>query len=715
MDSAEFPAAELAFVRAVLDALPDHIYVKDLQGRYLLVNEAGLRERNLAGLADIAGKTAYELVPREVAERMSAEDRAVVESGNPLVNREAKTAFGGDPGEQARWHITTKTPMRDALGRVIGVIGVNRDITERRRTELALRESEQTFRAIFDQAAVGITVTSLDSRYLRANDRFCDLVGYPRQELLSMGWREVNPPETLDDALDYRRRLLADEVEGHDLREKELLRKDGTRIWLALATSLVRGADGEPKYFVSVVQDISEARRAAAALRESEERFRQLAHYDLLTSLPNRALFYDRLKQSLAQAARNRWNVGVMLIDLDRFKQVNDTWGHAAGDMLLYQASARLSGAVRSGDTVARLGGDEFAVVLNNLLAPQDAGVVAKKMIARFDDPFSIDGKELSASVSIGIAVYPGDSDEEETLLKHADEAMYRAKAAGRGCHRFYRPETNARAAEILGTERELRHALERGEFVLHYQPKVSVATGELRGAEALLRWTHPQRGLVGPAQFTPLLEESGLAASVGIWVLEEVCAQVGRWRQDGLPVVPVSANLFPRHFIRRDLGSIISRVLGACRIEADLLEVEITEAPLMANGDEALRALQELKSLGVRCSIDDFGTGHSSLGHIRRFPIDGLKIDRSFVGELPGSRDAAAVVRAVISLAHSFGLQVIAEGVENEAQLAFLAAQGCDQAQGYRFARPMPAPEFARALAAGRATPAAGSRGSRP
>jgi diguanylate cyclase (GGDEF)-like protein len=402
-----------------------------------------------------------------------------------------------------------------------------------------------------------------------------------------------------------------------------------------------------------------------------------------------------------------------MLIDLDRFKQVNDSWGHAAGDMLLYQASARLSGAVRSGDTVARLGGDEFAVVLSNINAPQDAGVVAKKMIARFEEPFVIDGRQLSTGVSIGVALYPEDSEDQETLLKYADGAMYRAKAEGRGCYRFHKSETNARAAEILGTERELRRALERGEFVLHYQPKASVAAAGLTGAEALLRWMHPERGLVAPAQFMPLLEESGLAADVGSWVLDALCAQLARWRHDGLPVVPVSANLFPRHFVRRDLGSIISRVLGAHRIDARLLEVEITEAPLMANGNEALRALQELRSLGVGCFIDDFGTGHSSLGHLRRFPISGLKLDRSFVGGLPGSRDAAAVARGVISLAHSFGLQVVAVGVENEAQLAFLAAHGCDQAQGYRFAPPMPAPQFARALAA--ATPYAESPGSRP
>lgn len=434
----DLPRGELEFVRAVLDALPDHIYVKDLQGRYLLVNAAGLRERNLARLEEIVGETVYDILPRPLAKRMSAEDRAVIESGEPLVNREAVTSFAGAAGGTPRWHITTKTPMRDALGNVIGVLGVNRDITDRKRAEMALRGSEETFRAVFDQAAVGITLVSLDLRYLRVNDRFCQIIGYAREELLSMSLRDVNPPETLDEAVAYRHRLLAAQAEGHELREKELLRKDGTRVWLALATSLVRGENGEPRYFVSVVQDVSETKRALAALRESEERFRQLAHYDLLTDLPNRALFHDRLKQTLAQAQRHRWMIGVMFIDVDRFKEVNDTYGHAAGDALLREVSVRLSRAVRSGDTVARLGGDEFAVVLSGLAAAQDAGIVAQKIIACMQDPFRIEGNEVFAGASIGVALYPQDSVDQDALIKNADAAMYQAKAAGRNCYRWF-------------------------------------------------------------------------------------------------------------------------------------------------------------------------------------------------------------------------------------------------------------------------------------
>ncbi|HET8608317.1 MAG TPA: diguanylate cyclase [Burkholderiales bacterium] len=431
---------QMALARAVLDALSDHIYVKDLQGRYLLVNEAGLRERNLARLEDIVGKSAHDMLPRDVADRMSAEDRSVIESGRPLVNREATTRFVGAANDDAqRWHITTKIPMRDARGNIIGVLGINRDISDRKRAELALRESEETFRAIFDQAAVGITVVSPELRFLRVNEKYCAMLGYTPAELQSMKVPDLVTPEERQRAIDYRRQLLASTASGHELRERELVRKDGSKIWVGLATSLVRTEDGVPRYFLSVVQDISEEKRAAAALRKSEERFRHLAHHDLLTGLPNRALFQDRLQQALAHAARNRWMVGVMLLDLDRFKQVNDTLGHAVGDQLLNRVAARLSGSVRSGDTVARVGGDEFAVILSNLAAPQDAGIVAQKIIARFAEPFRVDDSEVATGISIGIALYPGNSTDWHALFRNADAAMYAAKGAGRSCYRFYR------------------------------------------------------------------------------------------------------------------------------------------------------------------------------------------------------------------------------------------------------------------------------------
>lgn len=432
------PRGRIALARAVLDALPDHIYVKDLQGRYVLINQAGLQQRNVARLDDVVGKTAHDMMPRGVADRMTVEDRSVMETGEVLVNREEVTRFPGVAGDmERRWHITTKLPMRDALGRVVGVLGINRDITDRKRAELALRESEETFRAVFDQAAVGITVVSPDLRFLRVNDKYCAMLGYTRSELQAMVLTDLVPPEDREGTVHYRRQLLAGGAPGQDVRERELVRKDGTRIWVSLATSLVRDADAEPRYFVSVVQDISEARRTATALQESEERFRHLAYFDSLTELPNRALFQDRLRMTLAQAARSKSAFALMVIDVDRFKQVNDTLGHAVGDELLAQIAARLRAAVRSGDTVARLGGDEFAVILATIAKPGDAGTVAQKILDRFGDPVRLEAGEIPVGLSVGIALYPRDGTDARILLKHADTAMYRAKAAGRGCFRF--------------------------------------------------------------------------------------------------------------------------------------------------------------------------------------------------------------------------------------------------------------------------------------
>lgn len=573
------PVAQLAFLRVVLDSLPDHVYVKDRAGRYLLVNEAGLRQRKLASLDQIVGKTVYDLVPREAADRMSAEDEAIMQSGEPLVNREAATAFAGAPTDPAgeRWHLTSKIPLRDAAGRIVGIIGINRDISARKRAELALRESE--------------------------------------------------------------------------------------------------------------------------------ERFRHLAHYDGLTSLPNRALFYDRLKQAIAQAARQGWILGVMLVDLDHFKEVNDSLGHAAGDLLLNQVAARLSSAVRSGDTVARLGGDEFAVILGHLTAPADAGIVAQKILALLAEPFALESRSAAAGASIGIALYPADGADQDALVKGADAAMYRAKSAGRNGYRFQGSAMNARAAELAGVEGDLRRALARGELVLHYQPQIALATGELAGAEALLRWMHPQRGLLAPAAFLPLVEEGGLMAELGAWILEQACTALRSWRAGGLAPLPIAVNLFPRQIVRRDLASIVNRLLGASGAEPRLLRIEITEAALLRDAESALRTLAELQALGVSCSLDDFGSGHSSLAVLRRLPLHALKIGRSFVGGLPDDADARAISRAAIALAHCLGLQAIAVGVESEAQLAFLREQRCDLAQGYHFARAMPAGDLQLRLTAARRT----------
>ena len=477
----------------------------------------------------------------------------------------------------------------------------------------------------------------------------------------------------------------AGSAQGHYDEVFRILRPDGSIRWVHDRAFPVHNAEGRVYRITGIAEDITERKHA-------EEQLMKLAHYDVLTSLPNRVLFYDRLKQAIAHAKRNHWVVGVMFIDVDRFKNVNDTMGHAVGDRLLQQVSERLKGTVRSGDTVGRLGGDEFAVVLSNLGSAQDANLVAQKMMACFAEPFRLEGTDVYVTASIGITLYPDDSTEQDILIRNADAAMYKAKEIGRDSYQFYTPEMNTRALESLGMESSLRRALDRGEYLLHYQPKVGIVNGEITGLEALIRWRHPDRGLVSPGEFMPVLEETGLIVQVGQWVLNAVCRQIKEWESTGVQPVPVAVNLSARQFTSKDLGNTIKRILEEHQLDPALIELEITESSLMVNTEEAVRTLEYLSSLGVSISIDDFGTGYSSLSYLKRFPLDSLKIDRSFIRDVTTDGDDATITRAVISMAHSLGLKVIAEGVETERQLAFLTEYGCDQIQGYFFSRPLPA-----------------------
>ncbi|MGZ9014459.1 MAG: EAL domain-containing protein, partial [Burkholderiales bacterium] len=432
--------------------------------------------------------------------------------------------------------------------------------------------------------------------------------------------------------------------------------------------------------------------------RDATERLARLAHFDPLTSLPNRALFQERLAHGIAHAGRNGWTLGVMFIDLDRFKSINDTLGHTAGDVLLRQVGTRLTDCVRGEDTVSRLSGDEFAVVLANLGNAQDAGVVASKVLKRLKMPFDAEGSPVVLSASIGVTLFPADGDNADVLMRNADVAMYNAKSRGRDNFQFYTAEMNERAVAKVQLESRLRGALERNEFMLHYQPKVAIESGQICGFEALLRWQPRGEALVAPCDFIPLLEETGLIAPVGEWVVSAACAQIAAWRGSGLKPEPIAINLSARQL--RDAGfcDAISRMLARYKVEARLIEVEITESSLMDNPAEAERALGLLKAIGVSLAIDDFGTGYSSLGYLKRFPFDTLKIDRAFIRDINTDPDDALITRTIIALSHSLGLTVVAEGVETPGQLKFLAAHRCDLAQGYLFSSPVSA-DLATAL----------------
>jgi diguanylate cyclase (GGDEF)-like protein/PAS domain S-box-containing protein len=444
--------------------------------------------------------------------------------------------------------------------------------------------------------------------------------------------------------------------------------------------------------------------------KDAEEQVRRLAYFDTLTGLPNRLLFTEQLIKAVAHAERNGQQLAIMFIDLDDFKRVNDTLGHGAGDDLLKQIGARLASSIRGldsvthggfdmdGNTIARLGGDEFIVLLNNV-QQNVAGSVARRLVAALAEPVTVLGNELYVSCSVGVATYPGDGNDIETLLMNADTAMYRAKEAGRGGFQFYDRSMNARARERLQMETLLRHAIERNQFVLHYQPRVDLASGRIVGAEALIRWQHPERGLLPPKEFIPLAEEAHLVIPIAEWVIGAVCQQIAAWQAAGLRLIPVAVNLAAPHLRERALPELVERVLREHALPSSLLEIEVTESILMHDPELSLANARRLAELGVKLSIDDFGTGYSSLSYLKRLPIASLKIDQSFVRDIATDPDDAAIITAIIAMAHSLNLRVVAEGVETEAQRAFLKSHRCDEFQGFLFGHPVAAAEFARSL----------------
>ncbi len=427
----------------------------------------------------------------------------------------------------------------------------------------------------------------------------------------------------------------------------------------------------------------------------AEHQMEYLAHHDTLTGLPNRALVQDRFEQARAYADRAAYKVALLFLDLDSFKTINDSLGHTVGDALLRQIAMRLAECVRDSDTISRQGGDEFLIVLPALQSPDDTAPVLAKLLERLRQPVLVEGHELSTSVSIGIAIYPDDGADFDTLLKKSDTAMYRAKDAGRNTYRYFDEQMNVEAVEHLALRNDLRRALERGEFVLHYQPQIDLASGQVVGTEALIRWNHPDRGLVPPGRFIPVAEESGLIIPLSEWVMGEACRQAMRWRQAGLPDLLMAVNLSAVQFRRGDVEQTVVNALEASGLNPQHLELELTESTLIHETESVLATVQRLKQQGVRFSIDDFGTGYSSLSYLKRFAIDKLKIDQSFIRDLAVDSDDAAIVRAIIQMAHSLGLKTLAEGVETADMLARLRVFGCDEVQGYHFARPMPAAQF--------------------
>jgi diguanylate cyclase (GGDEF)-like protein/PAS domain S-box-containing protein len=478
-------------------------------------------------------------------------------------------------------------------------------------------------------------------------------------------------------------------VRGLD-REVEGRRKDGSTFPLEISVNEVQF--GGRRLFTGVLRDITER-------KQTEERLKYLAHYDAVTGLPNRVLFMDRLNQTLARYPWHSRGAAVAFLDLDRFKPINDTLGHEAGDALLKEVAQRLTHCLRAGDTVGRMGGDEFTIILADLAQPDDVLGLCQTIITSLSAPFVIGGRELFVTASIGVSVFPVDGQDCDTLLKNADAAMYRAKEQGRNNCQLYSPDMNAKALTHLEMQSNLRQALERKQLLLHYQPVIDLQTDRIIGMEALVRWQHPEKGLVHPAEFIPMAEETGLIAPIGEWVLREACRQMKAWQTAGLPIQRVSVNLSARQFQQPTLVGMLKGIMHEAGIDPHTLELELTES-MMQHQDRAIRVLEELHALGVQIAIDDFGTGYSSLNYLKRFPIQRLKIDRSFVNDITKDPNDAAIVTAIVTLAHSLRLSVVAEGVESQEQLDFLLALHCDEIQGYLFSRPLSASDATQRLA---------------
>ncbi|MDC8759652.1 EAL domain-containing protein [Janthinobacterium fluminis] len=566
-----------------------------------------------------------------------------------------------------------------------------RDYNARLEQTVRQRTAElQRFRSAIDATADAIfLIDAAGAVLLDVNGGACRMLGYSREQLLAMAPARLLPAAPADAPRDPAR--------APALSECELERHDQVPVPVELYWQWQQ-MDGE-RVLIAVARDISERRQA-------QERLKHLAHYDSLTGLPNRSLFYQTLEHAIGLAQEKAWRIAVLFIALDRFKNVNDSLGAALGDELLRQFSNRLVQCVRLRDTVGRMGNDEFALILTMTRDQQDAVNVANEVRKVLRAPFDLGGHAAALTASVGIAMYPDDATEPETLIKYANTAMARAKQAGRDGYRFFTAGMNVQVLARLDLELALRRALEHGEFVLYYQPKVDLRSGRLSGAEALLRWRRPGYGLVSPAEFVPLLEDTGLIVRAGGWIIDEACRQIAAWRAAGVGAVHVAVNVSSRQFAEGDVEGEVRLALARHEVPAGLLELELTESALMANAERTIAVLGNLKRIGVKIAIDDFGTGYSSLSYLQRFPIDKLKIDIAFVRNITTNPNDAAIALAIISMAHSLKLGVIAEGVEARPQLEYLRRNRCDEIQGYYFSRPLPAEAMAELVEAGTGLP---------
>lgn len=590
-----------------------------------------------------------------------------------------------------RWVWDRGTGVYDAQGNVLAIEGFIHDVTSRKHAEQGLREAERRYRGLFDNALEGIFRTTLDGRYLGANPALANIYGFESPDeliatLQNIGSQLYVDPERRQEFM----RIITSRgsVSGF---ESQVYRKNGEVIWISENARVILEDDGRPHGYEGTVEDITDRKLY-------QSRIEQQANFDALTGLANRVLLQDRLKQAVLTAASYKTRLAVAFIDLDRFKFINDSLGHHVGDELLKTMAARFLACAKERDTVARLGGDEFVLLLNSCGSADAVRLVLERLLAAIAQPWKRDDGDYQITCSIGVALYPDDGTDAQSLLKHADSAMYRAKDSGGNNFQFFTREINAQMTERLVLEGKLRRALERNQFQLHYQPRVDLASGRILGAEALIRWHIPGEPPILPERFIGLAEETGLITPIGKWVLHEACTQNKAWHDMGLPPIVVSVNVSARQFRSNNFVRTVAETLRETGLDPGFLEIELTES-VMHDAPQLATMLGELKRLGVHVAIDDFGTGYSSLSSLKRFPVDRLKVDRSFVEHIVSDVDDAAIVRTIIALGRNLGLKVVAEGVETAAQMQFLREHCCDEVQGFYFSRPLPTARFEELL----------------
>ncbi|MDP2827315.1 MAG: EAL domain-containing protein [Sulfuricellaceae bacterium] len=590
------------------------------------------------------------------------------------------------------WETATLSPVKNEKGEITHFVGVKHDITSSKEAEEKLRLWQRALESSVN--AITITdATQADFPYVYVNPAFERITGYSAEEALGKNGRFLQNQDADQPELENIRRAVKEQRDGKALLRN--YRKDGSLFWNELYISPVRNDAGQVTHYIGIQNDVTER-------KQYEEQLAYQSAHDTLTQLPNRNLAQDRLVQGIIFARRAGRQLALLFINLDNFKLINESLGHNLGDQLLQVMAQRISGCVRSGDTVARLGGDDFMIILPDVVQEAFVSHLADQVLAAVSQSVVIESHHLTVTCSIGISLFPRDGEDASTLLKNADAAMYRAKDQGRNGIQYYTAEINSRIFQRLMLENSLRVALERNEFALHYQPQVSLLSGQMIGMEALLRWRHPEMGMISPANFIPLAEETGLIIPIGAWVLHTACQQTKAWHDAGLPPVRVAVNLSARQF-RENIPQLVEKALAESGLPPQYLELEITESAAMQHAESTEKTLTSLRDMGVRLSIDDFGTGYSSLSYLKRFPINKLKLDQSFVRDIITDPDDAAISMAIIALAHGMKLDVIAEGVETESQLSFLCSHGCDAIQGYYFSRPVASEQMEQLLRDGR------------